>query len=62
MSDICMCEGNGCMQKESCYRYTAKPSEYQSYFVVPPYKCSLGECEYYWYRGKEKSTDEKQES
>ena len=46
MPDICMCFGMGCPEKETCYRYTAKPSEYQSYFEHPPYLD--GECEYYW--------------
>lgn len=47
MPDITMCSGEGCPLKESCYRYTAKPSEYwQSYFIDPPIKD--GECEYYW--------------
>jgi hypothetical protein len=47
MPDITMCVGTDCPQKETCYRYTAKPSEYrQSYFSVPPIKD--GKCEYYW--------------
>lgn len=52
MPDICMCEGHSCLLKESCYRYTAEPSEYQSYFLSPPINHSTEECEYYWYRGK----------
>lgn len=47
MPDITMCEGTGCPAKESCYRFTATPSEFrQSYFVEPPIKD--GKCEYYW--------------
>lgn len=37
MADITMCFGSGCPLKEQCYRYTAKPDEYQSYFVGLPY-------------------------
>ena len=47
MPDITMCLGTDCPQKETCYRFTAKPNEYwQSYFSVPPIKD--GKCEYYW--------------
>ena len=44
--DICMCVGTNCPHKESCHRFTAKPSEYQSYFMEPPIKD--GKCEMYW--------------
>jgi len=44
--DITMCEGTDCPNKETCYRFTAKPSDYQSYFMKPPIK--EGKCEYYW--------------
>ena len=45
--DITMCPGTGCPQKEKCYRFTAKPSEYmQSYFMEPPIKD--GKCDMYW--------------
>lgn len=47
MPDISMCTGGDCPRKESCYRFTAKPSEYfQSYFQSPPYAGIS--CEYYW--------------
>jgi hypothetical protein len=46
MPDITMCVGTNCPHKEKCYRYTAKPSDYQSYFMKPPIK--EGKCEYYW--------------
>jgi hypothetical protein len=45
--DITMCLGTNCPYKESCYRFTAKPSEYmQSYFMNPPIKD--GKCKMYW--------------
>lgn len=46
MPDIAMCSGDGCPLKEKCYRFTAKPSEYQSYFADPPIKD--GKCDHYW--------------
>ena len=47
MPDITMCVGRDCPKKNTCYRYTAFPSEYrQSYFVGVPYK-GKG-CTYYW--------------
>lgn len=44
--DITMCLGTDCPHKEKCYRYTAKPSEYQSYFMEAPIKDL--KCEMYW--------------
>jgi hypothetical protein len=46
MPDITMCLGTDCPYKETCYRYTAKPSDWQSYFSVPPIKD--GKCDMYW--------------
>jgi hypothetical protein len=46
MPDIAKCIGTGCPHKESCYRYTSKPSDWQSYFSVPPIKD--GKCDMYW--------------
>jgi len=46
MPDITMCEGIGCEARFTCYRFTAKPSEYrQSYFMETP--IVNGGCEYY---------------
>lgn len=48
MPDISMCTGEGCPRKETCYRFTAKPSELrQSYFMKAPIK-EDNTCEYYW--------------
>lgn len=44
--DICKCTGEGCQKKQSCYRYTAEASYYQSYFETPPNKD--GQCDHYW--------------
>jgi hypothetical protein len=46
MPDITMCPGTNCPYKESCYRFTAKPNEYQSYFIEPPFKDD--DCKMYW--------------
>ena len=46
MPDITLCKGNDCPLKETCYRYKAKPCEYQSYFMESPYKD--GDCSHYW--------------
>jgi len=46
MPDITMCLGTNCPHKEKCYRFTAKPSDYQSYFMSPPIK--EGKCDMYW--------------
>jgi hypothetical protein len=46
MPDITMCLGTDCPYKETCYRYTAKPSEYQSWFIEAPIKD--GKCDMYW--------------
>jgi len=46
MPDITMCPGTDCPQKEKCYRFTAKPSDYQSWFMKPPIED--GKCDYYW--------------
>jgi hypothetical protein len=46
MPDISKCSGKDCPLKESCYRFTAVSSDYQSYFMTPPIKD--GKCEHYW--------------
>ena len=52
MADITMCKGTNCPQKETCYRFTAKPNEYrQAYFSEPPIK--EGKCEMYWGKNAE---------
>lgn len=43
--DITMCKGGVCPIRKNCYRFTAKPSERQSYFMEIPYHS--GECAYF---------------
>ena len=60
MLDITMCTGEECPLKENCYRYTAKPSDYQSYFVESPIENE--ECKYFWrdeVRSKTDKSDQK---
>jgi hypothetical protein len=44
--DIAKCLGTDCPYKETCYRYTSKPIDWQSYFLEPPIKD--GKCDMYW--------------
>ena len=50
MPDITMCEGTNCPVKERCYRFTAKPNEYQSYFMDVPGKIKDNKftCDHFW--------------
>ena len=56
MPDITMCKGGNCPIKETCYCFTATPSEWrQSYFIDVPLK-EDGTCEYFmkiWDKPKE---------
>ena len=47
MPDISMCSGKECPMKQNCYRFTAKASDYQSFFMNPPIK-EDGTCDYFW--------------
>ena len=38
MPDITMCKGYRCPLKDTCIRYTSKPSKWQSYFLKSPYE------------------------
>ena len=52
MPDITMCPGTNCPQKETCYRFTAKPCEdWQAYFTEAPIKD--GKCDMYWGKNAE---------
>lgn len=45
MADITMCEGHGCPNKDTCYRFTAEVNQYrQAYFTHIPYVPGMG-CE-----------------
>jgi hypothetical protein len=44
--DIAKCLGTDCPYKETCYRYTSEPSDWQSWFMEAPIK--EGKCDMYW--------------
>lgn len=47
MPDITICQSKDCPIKQSCYRFTANPNRYQSYFMESPYDEDDERCEYY---------------
>ena len=47
MPDISMCKGRGCIQKDFCYRYTARPDTMQSYSDFYKAEGSKTGCTYY---------------
>lgn len=57
MPDIAMCWGDNCPIKETCYRFTAKPSKWrQSFLAESPIK-EDNTCEYFmeiWDKSKER--------
>ena len=46
MPDISMCNNIQCTLKEVCYRFKAKPSDWQTYADFKQDKD--GKCKYYW--------------
>jgi len=46
MPDIALCRDDKCPRRELCYRYTAKPSYWQSYFKGKP-RDDYETCEYF---------------
>lgn len=54
MPDITMCDGGKCILRHGCYRFNAKPGDYQAYFMEPPYNEKKNECIYYWYDRRKK--------
>jgi len=56
MPDITMCTGEKCLLKQVCYRHTAKPDRYQSYFAKAP--VLGGTCEYFLRDEVRSKTDE----
>ena len=45
--DITKCKGEGCDNKERCYRFLAEPDYLQSYFIGSPLDKD-GNCLYFW--------------
>lgn len=48
MADITKCNSEECPLRQSCYRYTAPKSNYQSVFVIPPYNKETKSCDEFW--------------
>jgi hypothetical protein len=48
MPDISMCQGEDCPVKKKCYRHTATPNQWQSYFAGAPLDPVTGSCQYFW--------------
>lgn len=49
MADITKCSNDLCPIKETCYRHTAKDSDWQSYTLYQPVVSTLGTtCLYYY--------------
>ena len=46
MTDISKCDGEGCRDKETCWRYKAPDDQWQSYGDFKP--VDGGKCEDYW--------------
>lgn len=47
MADITMCNGFRCPRLYNCYRFTAEPSRYQSWFAETPLKADQT-CDHFW--------------
>lgn len=48
MADITMCKNKDCKTCNSCYRFKATPSEYQSYVVITETIKKGDDCRLYW--------------
>lgn len=48
MVDIAMCSRRDCEDKNTCFRYLAFPSEYQSYIIVDIHEPTKKNCSHYW--------------
>jgi len=48
MSDITKCTGVSCDKRKECYRFTAKGSYRQSWFMNPPVNVKTQDCEMFW--------------
>lgn len=46
MADITMCGNDNCTKREQCFRYTATPSQWQSYAAFT--QDEYGKCIHFW--------------
>ena len=47
MPDITMCDNKKCPIKETCYRFTAIPSEYRQSYFMDDIRETDGSCDYF---------------
>ena len=52
MTDICCCSGEDCPFKEKCFRFTAKRSQYQSFFCEAPIEKETNTCKHFYFDAK----------
>ena len=48
MTDISKCNNQNCKIRNTCYRYRAADSDYQSYILIDKNVDSDKDCEHYW--------------
>lgn len=48
MVDIAMCNRRDCKDKNTCFRYLAFPSEYQTYIILDILEPDKDVCSHYW--------------
>ena len=56
MADITKCNYEPCKKKDTCFRYLAESSMYQSYFSEKPYE-EGEECRYFWLTKSKEEVD-----
>lgn len=57
MTDITMCRDTVCRLAGDCYRFMAKPSLRQSYFMESPREEGEDKCKYFWMNAALKAID-----
>lgn len=45
MSDMTLCPGDGCPNKNRCLRFRTRPLGREDFFAAPPYDRRTGECD-----------------
>lgn len=57
MSDICMCQYENCPKSQECYRFKAKPSDYQSYALFQNICNEDNDYEWFWLHKQKKEVN-----
>lgn len=58
MTDIAKCNGENCLLKEKCWRFTSPVNMTKQLWFIPPYDEEKEWCEYFW-DNKEKNESKK---